>query len=181
MTNAVNYALYQVGWLACIFGAAWSHPWIGAAAGSVTLAAHVLLSERRLDEWRLACIVGVLGVVVESAQIAAGTLRFTQGVVVAWLPPVWLVLLWMQFAGTLRYSLRWVTERTSAAVLFGAIGGPLAYVAVARLDIVQFHAEMWRSLLTLSFLWGLAVPAAARAARASDGAAPGRYRFVASL
>ena len=87
MANTVNYVLYQVGWLACIFGAAWSYPWMGVAVGSVTLAAHVLFAERRLDEWRLACIVGVLGVVVESAQIAAGTLRFTQGVVVAWLPP----------------------------------------------------------------------------------------------
>ena len=181
MANTVNYVLYQVGWLACIFGAAWSYPWMGVAVGSVTLGAHVLFAERRLDEWRLSCIVGLIGVVVESIQIAAGTLRFTQGVTVAWLPPVWLVLLWMQFAGTLRYSLRWVTERTSAAVLFGAIGGPLAYVAVSRLDIVQFHVEMWRSLVLLSILWGLAVPAAARAARTAGGAAPGRYRFVASL
>ena len=181
MTNAVNYALYQAGWLACIFGAAWLHPWLGVALGTATLAAHVMLAERRRDEWRLACLVGLIGILVESTQIAAGTLRFTQGVVVGWLPPVWLVLLWMQFAGTLRYSLRWVTERTSTAVLFGAIGGPLAYVAVSRLAIVQFHPDMWRSLVLLSVLWGLAVPAAARAARAGGGAAAGRYRFVASV
>lgn len=177
MTNAVNYALYQVGWLACVFGAAWSHPWLGVAVGSGTLIAHVMLAERRADELRLACLVGLIGTVVESTQLVAGTLSFSHGTIAAWLPPAWLILLWMQFAGTLRFSLHWLTERRVAAVLFGAVGGPVAYAAVSRLGIVHFHPDMWRSLPLLSILWGIAVPLAANAARDRGESGAGRYRF----
>ena len=45
LTTAINYALYQGGWLACVFGAAWSHPWVGVAIGGLTLATHIMLAE----------------------------------------------------------------------------------------------------------------------------------------
>ena len=28
-----NYVLYELGWCACVLGAAWDHPWIGSALG----------------------------------------------------------------------------------------------------------------------------------------------------
>ena len=54
----------------------------------------------------------------------------------------WLILLWMQFAATLRFSLRWLTERTMAAVLFGAIGDANPhYGEVSPIQIGQFEGE----------------------------------------
>lgn len=179
MTGTINYALYQCGWLACILGAAWSHPWLGTAAGSATLATHIMLSCRRADELALALRVGAIGVAVESVQIASGTLSFDRGLVTAWLPPLWLVLLWMQFAGTLHFSMRWLTERRLGAVLFGAIGGPLAYFGASRLGVVGLHPSVWPSLLVLSMLWALAVPLAAEVARGFRHPDAGRYRRVA--
>lgn len=175
MTNAVNYTLYQAGWLACVFGAAWGRPWAGAAAGAATLLVHVLLSRRPADELVLAATVGALGIAVESAQIAAGTLSFDSGLIAPWLPPVWLVMLWMQFAGTLRFSMRWLSGAALPAALFGALGGPLAYFAVSRLGIVHLHPRIWPSLLVLSCLWAAAIPVAAAAARRRPGV--GAYRF----
>ena len=75
MSVALNYVLYQVGWLACVFGAAWSYPWAGSALGAVTLATHVVLAERRLEELRLACLVGIIG-----ATQAAEALKLLAGV-----------------------------------------------------------------------------------------------------
>jgi hypothetical protein len=175
---ALNYVLYQVGWLACVFGAAWSYPWAGSALGAVTLATHVVLAERRLEELRLACLVGIIGACVESLQMAVGTIAFVSaGSVVSWLPPAWLVVLWMQFAGTLRFSLRWLTHQPVAAMTFGAIGGPLVYAGVSRLGIVRFHAPQWQSLLLLAVLWAAAMGVATWAARRNSHSGTGRYRI----
>ena len=116
--------------------------------GSITLATHLTLAERRWEELRLACLIGAVGACVDGLQLAAGTLSFVSGGgLVHWLPPGWLLLLWMQFAGTLRYSLQWLTRRLSSAVAFGAIGGPLAYAAVSRLGIVRIESGPQRGHL----------------------------------
>jgi hypothetical protein len=178
MSTAFNYVLYQVGWFSCVMGAAWSHPWVGTAMGSITLAAHLTLAERRWEELRLACLIGAVGACVDGLQLAAGTLSFVSGgSLVHWLPPGWLLLLWMQFAGTLRFSLRWLTFQPRLAILFGATGGPLVYVAVSRLGVVRIQSPQWQSLLVLSALWAVAMWVATWLARDPGSVNPGRYRI----
>ena len=46
--------------------------------------------------------------------------------------PAWIATLWVAFAMTLQHSLQWLMARPLAAVLFGAIGGPLAYWGASR-------------------------------------------------
>lgn len=175
----VNYVLYQAGWCACVLGAAWGRPWLGTALGVVPIVAHVAWSRRRAEAAALALGTAAIGVVVDATQIALGTLRFDVGSVVAWLPPPWLVLVWAQFAMTFHFGLAWLKERPLAAAAFGALGGPLAFVAGARLGVVTLHPELWPSLLSLALTWAIAMPAAARlAARQSgrDGIAAYRWR-----
>lgn len=116
--------------------------------------------------------------VVDTLQIQLGTLHFSGGVVHPALPPVWLPLMWAQFATTLHYSLGWLRASRLRAALFGALGGPLAFFAGHRLGAVQFAQPLWLTLLTLSVLWGIAVPLIARwARRQGDEANAGHYRW----
>jgi len=155
--NLINYALYQTGWFACVLGAAAHRPWTGFAIAIVLVGAHLLLSRERSVELRLIGLATAVGAVVEITQIAAGTYRFTSGTVIDALPPPWLLAMWAQLATTFRCSLRSVVTRPVPALLFGAAGGPIAFLAGERLGAVTLLPPLADSLLRLSVGWAIAL------------------------
>ncbi len=156
-THLINYVLYQTGWFACVLGAASLRPWTGFVIAVSLVGVHLALSRERSLEVRLLALTTVVGVVVEIGQIAAGTYRFTSGTVNEALPPPWLLAMWAQFATTFRFSLRSVVTRRVRAVLFGAAGGPLAFLAGERLGAVTLLPPLTHGLLRLSISWALAL------------------------
>ena len=156
-TYLINYALYQAGWFACVLGAASQRPWTGFAIAMVLVGAHLALSAERSLEVRLVVLATAVGAVVEMMQIAAGTYRFTSGTVTDALPPPWLLAMWAQFATTFRFSLRSVITRPVPAVLFGAAGGPIAFLAGERLGAVTLLPPLAYGLLRLSISWAIAL------------------------
>ena len=156
-TQLVNYTLYQVGWFACVLGAASHRPWTGFLTAMVLVGVHVALSVERSLEVRLVVLAAAVGAVVEMVQIAAGTYRFTSGTLTDALPPPWLLVMWGQFATTFRYSVRPVITRPIRAALFGAAGGPLAFLAGERLGAVTLLPPLTDGLLGLSVSWAIAL------------------------
>ena len=65
-------------------------------------------------------------------------------------------MLWMIFAITLNHSLVWLKNRISLSVIFGAIGGPLAYLAGEKLGAIIITQQL--SLVLLSIGWALITP-----------------------
>jgi len=94
---------------------------------------------------------------VEIAQIAAGTYRFTSGTVNDALPPPWLLAMWAQFATTFRFSLRRVISRPLSAAVFGAAGGPVAFLAGERMGAVTLLPPLTHGLLRLSVSWAISL------------------------
>ena len=177
MAQGLNFILYYAGWFACILGPAWGYPWTGTLIALALIAAHLGLARRRRDELELMLWSGAIGTAMDTLQIAIGTLYFPIGSVVSWLPPPWLIVLWIQFAATFHFSMRWLKGRPWIAALFGAVGGPLAFAAGRRLDVVQFHAAVWPSLLSLAVVWGAVMPLLlAIAARHAGREGLGEYR-----
>lgn len=155
----LNYALYQVGWFACILGAAWGWPVAAAATGAALISVHVLLSG---EQWRRElALVGIalaLGLLVEGFQVWSGTYaRFTSGVVVAWMSPPWLLVMWGQFATVCHGSLKRVMLVPWRAVAFGAVGGPIAFWAGERLGAVDLARPLGDGLLRLAATWAIAL------------------------
>jgi hypothetical protein len=156
-TQLVNYTLYQIGWFACVLGAASQRPWTGCLIGMSLVGVHVALSVEPVLEVRLVVLTTAVGAAVEMIQIAAGTYRFTSGTVNDALPPPWLLAMWAQFATTFRFSLRSVVTRPVLAALFGAAGGPIAFLAGERLGAVTLLPPLAQSLLRLSISWAIAL------------------------
>jgi hypothetical protein len=156
-TSLCNYALYQIGWFSCILGAAAQHPWIGFFVAVILIGVHLMLSLERALEARLIVMTTVVGLVIETAQIVAGTYRFPSETVHEALPPPWLLAMWGQFATTFRFSLRGVMRRPFFAGLFGLAGGPLAFLAGERLGAVTLLQPLAYSLLRLSVSWAIAL------------------------
>ena len=164
-TPLLNYLLYQVGWFACVLGAASQRPLAGALVGVAMGAVHFLLCGERLIEARLVMLATVVGALVEMAQIATGTYRFASGTWSAALPPLWLLAMWAQFATTFRFSMRRVIARPVPAALFGAMGGPLAFLAGQRFGAVILLPPVPFGLLRLSVGWAMALLIFAAAVR----------------
>ena len=155
--TTVNCALYQIGWLAAVGGAGQGHPWVGMSIALACLMGHLALASHWRTELELVVAAGVTGLFVDSSLVGLGMLSFPPGGGVGWLCPPWIVVMWMQFATTLRYSLRWLLGRPMRAVGFGAIGGPLAYHIGARFGAVTLDQPAV-TLLTLGLAWSVAVP-----------------------
>lgn len=173
----LNYAAYQFGWLAAILGAAAGFGTAGAGIGFVLTAGHVLLARDRRGELLLVVAALVCGVAVESWQIASGTYRVLADGSPGGLPPPWLLALWAQFATTFRFSLRRIMTDPRAALVFGAVGGPVAFLAGERLGAVVLQVPLGPGLARLVVAWAAALAALAWAARRLAAPAEG-YRSM---
>ena len=84
------------------------------------------------------------------------------------LVPAWILALWAVFVTVLNVSLRWMRGRWLIAVLFGAIGGPLAYMGAAKLGAVTLNA-LPASYITLSLGWAILTPFLLKMSEKFDG------------
>ena len=176
-TTLVNYGAYQAGWFAAVLGAASGHGDAGAAVAAGLIALHVWLAREWGRELGLLALAALVGLAVEAWQLQAGTYRLLSGAVPAHLPPAWLLALWAQFATTFRYSGRAVLARAAPAMLFGALGGPLAFLAGERLGAVALTTPLWPGLVRLAMGWSAALAVFSWVARRSAGAAAPTYRL----
>lgn len=148
-----NFVAYQLAWFAVVVGAAQGHAWAGAGVALLVAAVHLWL-RRDIFELKLMGLAAVIGILVDSTLAMTGQVQFnTAGPDLA---PFWMVSLWIAFATTLNHSLRWLMCRPVAAALAGAIGGPLAYLAGARLGALSL-ATPAITLSLISLLWVLAM------------------------
>ena len=155
--NLLNYGLYQVGWLAIVLGVAREAAVLGSAVALAALVAHLLVAGERRVELRLLGPALGLGLVFESIDLALG-LIVVPSLTLGFLPPLWLLLFWPQFAALQRFCLDWLAGRYVLAAILGAIGGPLAFLTGERLGAIALSPDRFYALSGLAFLWALALP-----------------------
>jgi len=164
----VNFVLFQIGWFACVQGAAHGMPWAGVAAALVIVAWHLARAPRPRPELTLLVIAAVIGFAWDSALVAAGWIEYPNGALIPGTAPVWIVAMWVVFATTLNVSLGWLKRSLPLALLFGALGGPLAYVAGGKLGGLSF-LQQTPALIALAIGWALITPLLLRIADRCDG------------
>jgi hypothetical protein len=157
MAVVVNFFLFQAGWLACVLGAARGFPWQGALVALLIAAFIVFRSKHPRNELALVAAAVVAGFAFDSALALTGWVDFEGAVPAPLLAPVWMVALWALFATTLNVSLRWLRGWPALGVLFGAVGGPVAYYAGERLGALQF-VDPLPGLVAVAAGWALATP-----------------------
>lgn len=158
LSKIINLLLYQLGWFCCVLGAALGLPLSGAIGALVLLSIHLLLTDARTAEARLLLCACLLGVIVDSVQQALGLFTFkTDSRWPIWLP-LWVFVIWAQFATLFRFALHWLNRRYLLGALFGAVGGPLAYWGGIRIGAATFGENPQLSLFVLAIAWALVMP-----------------------
>jgi len=121
----------------------------------IGLALHLRYCQDRGAEVRALFWVTLAGCVLDSVLGAMGVFDFAQ-----WPLPLWLALLWLVLASGLRHSLAWAARPVWLGALLGMLGGPLAYLAGARLAQVALPMGVMPTAIVLGMIWALVFPLA---------------------
>jgi len=132
-----NIVSFQVGWFACVLGAARGYTWFGALMVLPIAAAWLLAAPRPRA---LALVIGLSGIVGwcwDSWLSVLGFIGYAPGPFTQPFAPLWILALWVLLGTTLHISLRWLRGKWWQAALLGAATGPLDYLGGARLGALQ--------------------------------------------
>jgi hypothetical protein len=155
--KVINFVLFQAAWFAAVLGAAREMFWLGPLAMIPTLAVHLALQENRRGEVKLLLVAGLLGFLVDTTFVAGGLFTPLQHLFPRPFSPPWMICLWLNFAATLNVSMAWLRGRYMLAMVFGAIGGPLAYYSGAKLGATEALPTA-TGMLLLAIGWGIMTP-----------------------
>jgi hypothetical protein len=158
MSRSLNAVLYQIGWFSCVLGAAFSRPGIGVSIALLLIGIHLYLTTERANQLKLMMLAACVGLVVDSTLLALGVYRFPGETPLAGLPPLWLTVLWIQFATTFRYCFGWLSSRYLLCAAFGLAGAPLAFLGGEKLGAVEILPPQPINLALLGGLWCVAIP-----------------------
>jgi len=158
MSRLLNFAMFYLGWFACVMGAGRGHLWLGPSVVAALVLMHLYLTPRPVQETWLILVVGIFGFAVDTLQASAGLYAFTRTSPAPWLCPLWMVALWVIFATTLNVSMAWLAGRYRLAAALGALCGPVSYVAGARLGAIELPVHASMRLVGIAIVWGCVMP-----------------------
>ena len=159
MAKFWNFVLFQVGWFACILGAAHQQA-LWAVIGSLAyIIFHIWRSQTPKLELSLLLKVLSFGILTDSLLMYLGFLDFEGAWPSPYLSPAWMWALWLLVASTLNSSLSWLKGKPVLGVVLGAISGPLSYEAGIRLGAANWGSRSQiLGLGLISVVWAIAIP-----------------------
>jgi peptidoglycan/LPS O-acetylase OafA/YrhL len=157
MSPILTFLSLQAGWFACVLGAASGRPLVGVLVVLLVVVAHLVTSADRLALALTLAAAAVVGLVVDGSLTLTGVLTFPAHASLGWPVPLWMLALWVNFALAID-ALAWLGRRPAAAMLAGAIGGPLSYLAGARLGAVTLGPSEPLALGAVAVAWMVAMP-----------------------
>lgn len=164
----INFILYQIGWFACVIGAAKNQPWFGVLVVLAIVSWHLTQAEQPKRELALIFVVLIIGGTFDQILLNHQLISYQSHGWMNSVVPVWILALWAEFVTILNVSLRWMRDRWLVAILFGAVGGPLAYMGAAKLGAVTLNVAPI-SYLALSIGWAILTPLILKLSARFDG------------
>ncbi|MDX1461312.1 MAG: DUF2878 domain-containing protein [Xanthomonadales bacterium] len=164
----LNVIALQVGWFACVLGAANDLPWLGLPVVVGVLLLHMHLVDDIRPEMRLVGLSILIGATFDSLLMASGWIDYRNGFILTGLAPAWILAMWAQFATTLNLSMAWLKGRPVVASIAGLIFGPLSWYTGAKLGAIELVNPV-AALTALAIGWSLVMPLLAIAAQRYNG------------
>ncbi len=174
----INFILFQIGWFACVIGAAKQMPWLGVVVVFAIVAWHLSQAKNAKPELTLLAIALVIGGLFDQAMLSSGLISYQAH---GWeflnnpdalgftnIVPAWILALWAEFVTLLNVSLKWMRNKHLVAILFGAVGGPLAYIGAEKLGAVTLN-NLPATYIALGLGWAIITPLLLKLSEKFDG------------
>ena len=168
MKVTINFLAFLAGWFGSVLGAAAGMPWVGPVIVTMVGALHLSIVPQPRKELVLLMSAAGLGLVIDSAFVALGWVRFETGVLIEGLAPYWIVVMWIGFATTLNTCMRWLRDYPLLAAGFGLVGGPLVYWFGSALGALELSTGP-AAVIGIGVSWAIAMPLLYALARRFDG------------
>lgn len=152
----INFLLFQLAWFACVIGAAYQLPWLGVVITAVILSWHFSRVHQVKPEALLMSLALIIGGCFDQFMLMTEWVKYQSHGWSNAIVPMWILALWVAFASTLNVSLAWMHGRYLIALIFGAVGGPLAYLGADKLGAVTLDGNA--SYIALSIGWAIITP-----------------------
>ena len=150
-----DLAGFQLVWWSCALGASYGRSTPGILAAAAFVAIQTTIRWQSIELYRTILIAGVFGLAAESLLAACGLVQYAAAWPSHHLVPAWIVALWLAFGTTVETMHRLLGSRPFlTALLLGAIGGPLAYLAGASVGALSLPTPSGPSLLVIAAIWG---------------------------
>ena len=120
----INIIGFQIGWFACVLGAANYVPLVGPIVVAVVVSFHLSQASRPLRELMLVCAAGLMGAVWDSALVTAGLLEYPSGNFLTGFAPFWIITMWMLLATTLNWRPREFCRDNAMNAVFSIFVAP---------------------------------------------------------
>ncbi|MBN2588673.1 MAG: DUF2878 domain-containing protein [Sedimentisphaerales bacterium] len=158
--NVWNIISVELGWLACIIGAARGYPWLGLLVVPILFVIHIMFIERRNTRkiFIIALASIVIGFFMDTTLIILGIIEPYRWIMPAPFTTIWDIMIWINFSLALDTSLRFLQKRPLTAAFLGAIFAPGTYYAGDRLGALNFSEPVFSGLLWIGVFWFFAMP-----------------------
>jgi len=157
--KVLNAIFFYIIWWGCILGIQYSYNYLGPILTIIVGIFHLNIITDFKKEAKLILAVGLLGLIVESFHLHSNLLDYNGYIFTNSLfPPLWILCMWLGFAGTLNYSMFWMKGRWILMIICGAIFGPMSYLAGVKLGVLNLNFSYMLSIIVIGITWGLSIP-----------------------
>lgn len=153
-----NLVLFKLGWVACVMFAAAGQPLLATASVAFVTVIHLVSVPLAVKEAMLLAAAALIGLAWESFLVFTGLLQYPGHAASGTLAPYWIVAMWVLFATTINYGLRWTKKSWAVAFIAGLVGGPMAFYGGASLGAVEFSHTLL-ALAVIGVGWAVLLPA----------------------
>jgi hypothetical protein len=157
-SKLINLVLFQSLWFAAILGAAQDSNIYAVTGLVIFLVIHHFTSATARSDFRLAAIAILMGLLVETTFLQSGMLVYKSAGPWEQLAPIWMLVLWANFALTINGCLDWLHGRYALAAALGAVGGPASYLGGVKLGAAAMGGSQAALLLTVSCVYAIVTP-----------------------
>jgi hypothetical protein len=159
-----NVAGFNAVWFSSVLGAAHGMPWLGPAMFAPFCLITLLRGGKAGADLSAMAVCSITGLLLDSSYLWTGLVSYASPWPSVHVLPVWLLVMWLNFALTMNHSLGWLGSRPWLAAAFGSFGGATSYFAGARLGALNFEASPALAISVIAVAWGIALPLLYRAA-----------------
>ncbi len=152
MKNLINFILFQLLWISCIFGAAYQVMWPASLIITALLVGYLYPTIRHQKDILFLSICLGLGFLLDSFMAHFNLITYNYNLGVTDFAPFWIISLWAGFALTLNHSMSWLIKKPKLGTVFIILGAPLSYFSAEKLNAIQINDSVI-ALTIISILW----------------------------
>jgi hypothetical protein len=159
MAKFWNFVFFQIGWFACVLGAANKQVFWAIVGTFAYIVIYVLRSPSPKTEIHLLLKALIFGLVADTIIMRLGYLDFQGDWLAPYLSPVWMWVLWALVATTINSSLVWLRGRPILGAVLGGICGPMSYEAGIRMGAGAWApGGQTAGIILVGIAWAIAIP-----------------------